>query len=118
MQLNHPASRAKGIDLMAGDRGRTRPRHKDATRGAAMAYRTTPHEVEAEAFSRELAEYLRLARTRNEYAHLVLVAPPSFLGQLREALDEPTRDCVRASIAKGYTGERPERVLARLREQL
>lgn len=117
-KLAHPMSRAKGRDIMADDRGRTRPRDKDAVGGSAIAYKTTPHEVEAAAFSRQLADYLRLSRSHHEWRELVLVAPPHFLGLLREALDEPTLHRVRASIAKNYVDEDLDELLARVRDDL
>jgi len=113
-ERHHPASRAKASDLVAGDRGRTQPRNRNDPRGAAMAYSTPPKEVEAEAFAREITDHLRLALARNEYDHLVLVAPPEFLGVLRALLDGPVSKSVTTSVAKDYTRERPEDVLRRI----
>lgn len=109
--LEHPASRLKGSDLMADDRGRSRPRNRSAARGGAMDYRTPPREVEAQRFAREVAELLRLARTRNEYDELILVAAPAFLGELRGVFDDTVSRSVRAAIAKDYTQQRPDDVV-------
>lgn len=110
-ELDHPPSRLKGTDLMADDRGRSRPRNRNAQRGGAMEFRTPPREVEAQRFARELAELLRLARTRNEYDKLVLVAAPAFLGELRGVLDNTVAGSVRAAVAKDYTQELPDEVV-------
>jgi len=76
-----------------------------------MEFRTPPREVEAQRFARELAELLRLARTRNEYDKLVLVAAPAFLGELRGVLDNTVAGSVRAAVAKDYTQELPDEVV-------
>lgn len=117
-EFSHPESRVKGLDIMADDRGRTRVRNKDSVRGAAMEYKTTPHEVEAAAFSRELAEFLRLSRANNEWENLVLVAPPNFLGQLRDSLDGNTLGKVRASVAKNYRNDKLEAALEKVRSEM
>jgi protein required for attachment to host cells len=115
-EFEHPESRAKGIELAADDRGRTQPRDKESVRGAAMARPTPPREVEAEKFSRELAEYLRLGLAKNQYRALILVAPPQFLGLLRETIDVQVAKSVKATVAKNFCGERPEAVVASISE--
>ena len=117
-ELEHSESRAKGHELTTDDRGRTRPRNKDAVRGAAHAYTTTPHDVEIDRFSREVAERLRLAYARNELDSLVLVASPQFLGALLSNLVASMQPVVRATLAKDYTNERPEIALERVRREL
>jgi len=117
-QLDHPESRAKGMDLMADDRGRTAVGTKATGRRAGVAPSTPPKEVEVEKFSRELGEMLRLAHARHEYGALVLVAPPHFLGRLRGDLSRPVAACVRAELDKDYTQMNTRDLLAALRKQL
>ena len=42
-------------------------------------------------------------RTEHAYDRLVLVAPPTALGDLREALSDPVRSLVRAELDKDLT---------------
>ena len=114
-EREHPASRSKGSELLGDDRGRTRPRNRDAVRGSALSYTTPPKTVEAEAFARELADHLRLAHAHNEFNELVLIAPPQFLGTLRKVLDHGVAASVTASIDKDCTRETPDELLHRLR---
>jgi len=81
-----------------------------------MEPRTDPQDVEAEKFTLELADYLRQGRVDNEYNELVVVAPPAFLGRLRNAIDSPTAGTIRAEIAKNYTNEKWQDALERVRE--
>ena len=114
--LEHPESRLKDTELASDDRGRTRARDNNGSRASAMTHPTTPHDAEAEKFARELANRLRLANAKNQFAELILVAPPQFLGRLRGELDETTSARTRATVDRNYTQERPEMVLERIRE--
>ncbi|MGH8224753.1 MAG: host attachment protein [Gammaproteobacteria bacterium] len=75
--------------------------------------------VEAERrFVRTIAERLREARLSGEYERLFLVAPPDFLGELRQALDAQTREAVVGEMAKNLSDLRPEEIRAHLPELL
>jgi protein required for attachment to host cells len=115
-EFEHPDSRVKGSELMADDRGRTRPRSKKSVRGAAVARPTPPREVEARKFSRELADFLRLGRAHNQYRKLILVAPPQFLGLLRDAIDGPVALSIEATVAKNFCGQHPATIADAVRE--
>ncbi|MGH7057965.1 MAG: host attachment protein [Acetobacteraceae bacterium] len=65
-------------------------------------------------FARDVAERLREARLGGEYERLFLVAPPTFLGELRRALDEGTRELVVGEVAKDLSGFPPESIRSRL----
>lgn len=54
----------------------------------------------AERFAKQVAERLYRARVENDLQKLILVAPPRFLGQLRDKLDGPTAQLVIHSLAK------------------
>lgn len=116
--LEHPESRLKDRDLASDDRGRTRVRDANGTRGGAFAHTTRPHDVQAEKFAHGLAGRLRQGHAENRYVDLILVAPPQFLGRLRDELDDPTSTRVRATVARNYTNERAEIAVARIREQI
>ncbi len=59
-------------------------------------------------FARSLAEHLRKARLAGEYERLFIAAPPGFLGELRQALDEGTRAVVVGELDKDLSGLKPE----------
>ena len=63
-------------------------------------------------FARHLVAELEAARQGGTFARLVLVAPPSFLGQLRSELSAPLAACVARSLDKDYT-HMPENELAK-----
>lgn len=72
-----------------GSRGNTKPTRSFDSVGMArhaVEPRTTPEEKIAEKFARDLNIVLETGRTQNLYTHLVLIAPPRFLGMLRNAL--------------------------------
>ena len=109
-ELEHPDSRKKGVDLMSDDRGRqqqsaapNKGRPGATTARPALEPSTDPKEVEALQFAQELCERMDQGRTHKEYDRLVLIAPPHFLGLLRETLDHNTTSLVMDSLNKDYT---------------
>ena len=96
--LIHPSSRLHGGDLVSdrpgSDRGAVgQGRH-------VIDARTEAKEHEAETFAKEIAEHLKTARVEGRYQHLVLMAPPAFLGMLRENLDNKVLDLVVRQVDK------------------
>lgn len=65
----------------------------------AMENEVGPREHEVNLFARHLADRMTAARARGEIERLVVVAPPEFLGKLRDALDATTRKVVAAEFA-------------------
>ena len=61
---------------------------------------TQHHEV---IFAREVADRLYRARVDNSMEKLIMVAPPRFLGHLRDKLDAPTAKLVIHSLSKDLT---------------
>jgi protein required for attachment to host cells len=64
----------------------------------------------AEGFACELARSLDEARHQREFDHLVLVAPPRFLGRLRSKLSAPTAATVLGTVSKDLPSAEPEEV--------
>lgn len=87
-------------------------------RGATAHHGTngerSPRKHEAEVFARRVAKLLEEAHREGEFDRLVVVAPPAFLGKLREALPESLRAITAAEIAKDLVHQSPLRVLAHL----
>ncbi|MBK1726570.1 host attachment protein [Halorhodospira neutriphila] len=77
----------------------------------AMEPPTDLKEVEAERFARELAKWLDQARNEQRFEHLVIAAPPHFLGQIRHSLSAQLRAMVSSEVGKDLCHlERPEQV--------
>ena len=98
-QLEHAESRMRPSELLSDKPGRV----KQSTGSRAALEAPTPRKkVEAERFARELAQVLDEGVVSGGCERLVLVAPPAFLGILRDKL--PPRVAARVSdvIEKDY----------------
>ena len=90
-----------GRDLAADRPGRAFDRAGDGRHG--MEPRTDPRSVERERFAREIADVLEKAVVGQRYDRLVLVAPPTFMGLLRETLPSSVATKVGAELTKDLT---------------
>jgi len=98
-ELEHPESRMRPSELLSDKPGRV----KQSTGSRAALEPPTPRKkVEAERFARQLAQVLDEGVVSGACERLVLVAPPAFLGVLRDKL--PSRVAARVSdvIEKDY----------------
>ena len=59
-------------------------------------------------FAKQLAQRLNAAALKNEYAHLVLMADPQTLGQMRPQLHKETQARIIREVAKTLTNARVE----------
>ena len=95
VEINNRPSRERASDRP----GRV---HESASSARhAVEPRTDPHREAKRAFARHLAE--ELEARQGGYARLVLVAPPAFLGDLREALGDAARRKLAGSLDKDLT---------------
>ncbi len=62
-----------------------------------------PHETDEATFAKQLAHRLNSAALKNEYEHLVLMADPQTLGQMRPQLHKETVRRIVREVAKTYT---------------
>ncbi len=76
--------------------------------------RTDHRHHTAEIFAKEVAEYLEAARQRREFGKLTIVAPPLFLGTLRDALPAPLVKLVEHELHKDYTHLSGEQIRSHL----
>lgn len=115
--LAHAESREKNVELTPTEPGRAL-KSKGGVRHSSFQPRTEPHEVEERRFAQEVAAALAHADRAREYDKLVLVAPPRFLGLLREELPDRAARRAEASLDRDYMPlddvEARERVLAEL----
>lgn len=113
--FEHAESRARVRDLMADANGR-KP-------GGGWGHRpgvepdTDPKEVEAQKFARRLADVLQKGLDDHAYEALILVAPPHFLGLMRECVSAQVAKRVGHSIGKDVAMETPREIEARLRAE-
>jgi protein required for attachment to host cells len=82
----------------------------------AIEPRQDAHEARKVAFARGLAARLEAAAEARRFARLILVAPPAFLGHLRDALGDATRQRLRGSLDHDLTKAPLAEIVARLPE--
>lgn len=96
--FTHPEGRAAPHDLQTDrDAQVVRGRHRESH---AIEAHVDPKRQEAVAFAKEIVTVLEKGRLEGAYEALILVAPPEFLGVLRESLREPLKKLVVNSLDK------------------
>lgn len=118
VDLVHPQSRQKGIELAkahGGDRaGLVRGSGRGGAGGTALDPRTDLHEREHDRFARELATALNAGVASGRCAGLVLVASDPFLGHLKSHLDAQATKALLRTIASDYTMLRDDELARRI----
>lgn len=113
-RLEDPDARLHDRDLKSDRPGRVFDHAAAAggRRGAVGHHATggerSPRKVEARRFARRIAEALDEARSENRYDRLVVIAPPAFLGLLREEMPAAVRAMLSAEVGKDLVHEPPE----------
>lgn len=99
-EFSHPQSREKNADLVTD-----RPGHNQGAGNGHGSFvsATLPKEHEADVFAQELAKELESGRVANQYARLVLVASPAFMGSLNQHLNAAVKNLVSDTMEKDYT---------------
>ncbi len=110
--FSHPDSRERSRDIATDRPGRTND--------GVDAYMpgTDPQQAAKERFATQLAQWLEREAGRDAYSALVLVAPPAFLGILRNSLDDNTRRRVVHSIDRDLSKIRDHELVPRLQREL
>ena len=98
-ELQHPESRRRPSELLSDKPGRVK---QSTGSRAAMEPHTPRKKVEAERFAREIAQALDESVVSGACERLVLVAPPAFLGVLRDKLPPRVAARVTDVIEKDY----------------
>lgn len=115
-ELDHPAGRMRGADLVSDRAGRTRKTISGKSPRTAVDPRTPPRAAEARRFAGVLARMLEEGRVTDAYDRLALVAPPHFLGLLQEVLPRQVKRRLAASVPSDYWRLNPEPLLDALIE--
>ncbi|MGM0522388.1 MAG: host attachment protein [Pseudomonadota bacterium] len=100
--LVHAEGRLHEGDLITDRRGADVHESMSSTsRSSGEEGSASQHENEL--FAKEVAQRLYSARTENQISKLVLVAPPKFLGLLREKIDATTQKLIIHTLSKDLT---------------
>ena len=99
--FEHPEGREMSREIEAtSPPGRGQQGGSQGGRRTSLEPRTWPKEAEVQRFAQQLSGYLEEATTNRSFDYLVLVAPPHFLGKLKDALGRQAARHLRATIDK------------------
>jgi protein required for attachment to host cells len=98
-EFAHPEGRAHNRDLKTDGPGRYFGKGEQ-TQAHTAARKVEPQEHEAELFAKQLTDHLDKARTSHRFESLHLIAPPKFLGLIRQHMGKETQNMVAATLAK------------------
>ncbi len=97
--FDHPESRGKASELV-GDHSGQRSSEGPSVHHNALAPSTSPKEVEKGHFGHSLAKMLDQAMRSKRFDRWVLVAPPHFLGMLRNELSRELQKQLLTTVDK------------------
>ncbi len=80
----------------------------------AMGSSVEPKKQEMIKFVKNIVDHLELARAKSSLAKLYLIAPPAFLGELREQLSSPLKKIVQGEIDKNLVAQQPAEIRLKL----
>jgi protein required for attachment to host cells len=96
----NPSGRLQARELQADADGRYYAKGGAGQPAHAAEPRTDPVQHEVELFAKRLGEFIEKGRVNQRFGNLCLIAPPKFLGLLRESLGKDARKLVSKEIAK------------------
>lgn len=97
--LLQPGTRLSESESVADTKGRVFDSRGDGHRHA-LEPKSSAHQQSARKLAQQLAEELIDARKHNLFQRIVLVAPPTMLGELRKRLDPATKRLVCHELGK------------------
>ncbi|MDP2599782.1 MAG: host attachment protein [Deltaproteobacteria bacterium] len=100
-EFRHPDSRKKTGDLTSDKPGRA---FDSVGRGRHAEEKGDAHVREQQVFAHELAVFLDKARSDKRFDHLMIMAGPRFLGELRQSISIPLKKCVTKEVDKDLAG--------------
>ncbi len=113
--FNHAESRSKAADLVSDNLGQ-RSGQGAGVHHNALAPSSDPKETEKAHFGHALATILDEALRSNRFGHWVLVAPPHFLGMVKNELNPELQKHLLASLDKDLTHVDAAELAERLRD--
>lgn len=106
--MTHPEGRLHDRDITSDLPGKESG--SDGSGGHSYEGKTDPKKHEMAQFSRQVASYLEDARKANKLSRLLIVAAPTFLGELRSQLTGETNEKVIFELNKNLTQSSPEEI--------
>lgn len=86
-RIDFPEGRERSGEILSDRAGRTFQSMGDGTR-SALGTEINPHLHEQQVFAHKIGEYLQKAQAKHAFEKLAIIAPPQFLGLLRNVLPE------------------------------
>ena len=80
--------------------------------------RTDPHRELKRQFAKKVAATLRASLAEGRFEHLILIAPPVTLGDMRAAFPKPVRERIRAELPQDLVKMPPRKLRRHLRSAL
>lgn len=108
----HPASRLKESELVSDHAGKMPDKGQPGQHAAPAA--KTAKEKEAESFARQLCQRLEQGHNQQQFARLVIIAPPDFLGLLRKQMSASVQAVVASELDKNLVKESAEQIRSHL----
>jgi protein required for attachment to host cells len=105
----HPASRMHERDLIADRPGTA---YAGVASGRYGLEQQSPKKNEAIIFSKQLIDRLDNARSTGQVERLFLAATPSFLGLLRQGMNQLTTNLIAAEVDKDITDLKPDEIIS------
>lgn len=102
-----PAVREHARELMTGRRGRRADSAGRSGPRSAMERQTSVQDTEVQSFVQDLVDWLHTAATRDAFEHLLVIAAPQMLGELRQHLTPPVSQRLEGTLSKDYTSLAP-----------
>lgn len=104
--INHPEGRMHEQDMTSDLPGKI----SGTGKSGGHAYQDTiePKQHEINAFAKRIADYMEDVRNSDNIASLLIVAAPTFLGELRKHMSDEVKDMVAFELDKNLTQHRVE----------
>jgi protein required for attachment to host cells len=114
--LNGVASKWESIQTF--EHATSRLRTGEIVSDTALAASSSPKETEKDHFKHELVGFLDQAMRSHKFKHLVLCAPPQFLGKLKNELSSELKTHLLSTVDKDLTHLSGDALTERLKEDV
>ena len=111
--FEHAPSRQRTAELTSDHSG-SRSAEGGGAHHAALAPASSPKETEKDHFKHELVGFLDQAMRSHKFKHLVLCAPPQFLGKLKNELSTELKKHLLSTVDKDLTNLSGDALVERL----
>ena len=108
--LDEPEARSREGDLVSDSRGRSFDSGGEGRHAMEPDQSVKDHLLVS--FANRIADVLESGRSADRYQHLVIIAAPALLGELRARISGTTRALVSAEFDKHMTGQAPADIAA------